>query len=96
MIKVFFIAKIKNFNDEYKKVSQELREMAETLPGFISITSEEIDDVEITISSWRSKEDVANWAKDPVHIEANENIIDTIKWIIDQPFEIKQMMVSAK
>ena len=25
-----------------------------------------------------------------------ENIIDTIKWIIDQPFEIKQMMVSAK
>ena len=72
MIKVFFIAKIKNFNDEYKKVSQELREMAETLPGFISITSEEIDDVEITVSSWRSKEDVANWAKDPVHIEAKK------------------------
>ena len=43
MIKVFFIAKIKNFNDEYIIVSQELREIAETLPGFISITSEEID-----------------------------------------------------
>tara|TARA_B100000989_G_scaffold244509_1_gene191570 strand:+ start:229 stop:753 length:525 start_codon:yes stop_codon:yes gene_type:complete len=25
-----------------------------------------------------------------------DNIIDTIKWIIEQPYEIKQMMVSAK
>lgn len=81
MIKVFFIAKIKNFNDEYKKVSQELREMAETLPGFISITSEEIDDVEITISSWRSKEDVANWAKDPVHIEAKKKAKQWYHWV---------------
>ena len=81
MIKVFFIAKIKDFNDEYKKVSQELREMAETLPGFISITSEEIDDVEITISSWRSKEDVANWAKDPVHIEAKKKDKQWYHWV---------------
>jgi len=81
MIKVFFIAKIKDFNDEYKKVSQELREMAETLPGFISITSEEIDDVEITISSWRSKEDVANWAKDPVHIEAKKKAKQWYHWV---------------
>ena len=81
MIKVFFIAKIKNFNDEYKKVSQELREMAETLPGFISITSEEIDDVEITISSWRSKEDVAKWAKDPVHIEAKKKAKQWYHWV---------------
>ena len=81
MIKVFFIAKIKNFNDEYKKVSQELREMAETLPGFISITSEEIDDGEITISSWRSKEDVANWAKDPVHIEAKKKAKQWYHWV---------------
>ena len=81
MIKVFFIAKIKDFNDEYKKVSQELREMAETLPGFISITSEEIDDVAITISSWRSKEDVANWAKDPVHIEAKKKAKQWYHWV---------------
>ena len=64
-----------------KKVSQELREMAETLPGFISITSEEIDDVEITISSWRSKEDVANWAKDPVHIEAKKKAKQWYHWV---------------
>ena len=68
-IKVFFIAKIKDLNDEYKQHSQTLRSMAEQLPGFIDITSEEIDDVEITISTWRSQEDVDNWAKDPVHLE---------------------------
>ena len=89
MIKVFFIAKIKDFNDEYKKVSQELREMAETLPGFISITSEEIDDVEITISSWRSKEDVVNWAKDPVHIEAKKKAKQWYHWVIGIHVEAK-------
>ncbi len=70
MIKVFFIAKIKDLNEEYKNRSTRLREMAEGMPGFISIESEEIDDVEITVSSWRSKEDVQAWAQDLTHVEA--------------------------
>ena len=63
-IKVFSIAKIKDLNDEYKAMSTS-PELGEKHPGFISIESEEIGDVEITISTWRSKEDVADWAKDP-------------------------------
>ena len=59
MIKVFFIAKIKNFNEEYYDYSKRVREKAETMPGFINITSEEKDDVEITISSWKTKEDAS-------------------------------------
>lgn len=81
MIKVFFIAKIKDLNDEYKQRSQELRSMAEGLPGFIDITSEEIDDVEITISTWRSQEDVDNWAKDPVHLEAKKKAKQWYHWV---------------
>ena len=64
MIKVFFIAKIKNFNDEYYDYSKRLREKAETMPGFIDITTEEKDDVEITISSWKTKEDGNDWMHD--------------------------------
>lgn len=81
MIKVFFIAKIKDLNDKYKQHSQELRSMAEQLPGFIDITSEEIDDVEITISTWRSQKDVDNWAKDPVHLEAKKKAKQWYHWV---------------
>ena len=64
-VKVFFIAKIKDFNDEYKDYVQRVRELGESDPRFISLENEEIGDIEITITTWRSKEDVADWAKDP-------------------------------
>ena len=51
-VKVFLIAKIKNFNEEYYDYSKRVREKAETMPRFINI-DEEKDDVEITISSGR-------------------------------------------
>jgi hypothetical protein len=53
MIKVFFIAKQKSpMPSEYLQMSKKMRELAEAHPGFIDITSEEIGDVEITVSSW--------------------------------------------
>lgn len=80
-IKVFFIAKIKNLNDEYKRMNKELHELASSLPGFISIKSEEIDDIEITVSSWRDKESVSNWANNPIHIRAKKRAIEWYHWI---------------
>ena len=62
--------KDKRFKCRLKNRSTRLRKMAEQMPGFISIESEEIDDVEITVSSWRSKEDVQAWAQDLTHVEA--------------------------
>ena len=72
MIKVFFIAKIKNLNEEYTEMSNKLRSAAQRMPGFIDIESWDKDDVEVTVSTWRSKEDVEKWAKHPQHIEAKE------------------------
>ena len=63
-VKVFFIAKIKDFNDEYKDYVSRVRDLGESHPGFISLENEEIGDLEITVTTWRSKEDVADWAKD--------------------------------
>ena len=80
-IKVFFIAKIKDLNDEYKAYSKQVRELAEAHPGFISIESEEIGDTEITVSTWRSKEDVAEWACDPVHMEAKKRAPEWYEWV---------------
>ena len=80
-IKVFFIAKIKNLNEEYKQKSSALRKMAEGLPGFISIDSQEIGDVEITISCWKDKEAVKNWAKDPTHMESKKRANEWYHWV---------------
>ena len=41
-VKVFFIAKIKDFNDEYKDYVSRVRDLGESHPGFISLENEEI------------------------------------------------------
>ena len=81
MIKVFFIAKIKDLNNEYKTMSEKLRKLAESLPGFVDITSEEKDDVEITISTWKTKQDVMDWANHPIHIEAKKKSKEWYHWV---------------
>lgn len=80
-VKVFFIAKIKEFNDEYKDYVTRVRDLGEKHPGFISLESEEIDDVEITITTWKSREDVADWAKDPTHMSAKRKWREWYHWV---------------
>lgn len=80
-IKVFFIAKIKDLNAEYKSLSTHIRQLAESHPGFISITSEEIGDVEITVSTWKDRDHVANWAKDPEHVEVKKRSGEWYEWV---------------
>ena len=80
-IKVFFIAKIKNLNEEYKQKNKELMDIASTLPGYISIDSQEIDDIEITISCWKDKESVNSWANNPVHIETKRRAKEWYHWV---------------
>ena len=80
-VKVFFIAKMKDLNAEYKGISQHIRRLGESHPGFISIESEEIGDIEITVSTWRSKADVADWAKDPEHVAAKARAAEWYEWV---------------
>jgi heme-degrading monooxygenase HmoA len=80
-IKVFFIAKIKNFNEDYENYNKNLFESAKKMPGFIDIESQQIDDVEITISMWKSKDDVIKWSKDPEHVEAKRKVYDWYHWV---------------
>jgi heme-degrading monooxygenase HmoA len=79
-VKVFFIAKTKDLNSEYHDMSKKIRELAETQEGFIDITSENIDDVEVTISTWKNKASVDKWAKNPDHIEAKKRSAEWYHW----------------
>ena len=82
MIKVFFIAKMKSpMPSEYLQMSKKMRELATAHPGFIDITSEEHGDIEITISSWRSKEDVTDWANNPEHMKAKQRSKEWYEWV---------------
>lgn len=80
-VKVLFIAKIKNLNKEYEEYNENLFRSAKDLPGFLGINSEKIDDIEITTSMWKSKEDVIRWAKDPKHIEAKKKVYEWYHWV---------------
>jgi len=80
-IKVFFIAKIKNLNEEYKQKNKELCDLAATLPGFMSIESQEIDDVEITISCWKDKESINYWANHPLHAKIKRRKKEWYHWV---------------
>ena len=89
MIKVFFIAKIKDLNEEYQDYSTRVRALAETNPGFVDITSEEIGDVEITISTWKSREAVHEWAHDPLHMEVKKRAGEWYEWVKGYHVETK-------
>ena len=80
MYRVTFIGKIKNLNSEYEDYNDTLYATAKTLDGFIGIDSEVVDGIEITISKWKSKEDVMMWAKDPKHVEAKKKVNDWYEW----------------
>ena len=80
MYRVTFIGKIKNLNSEYEEYNDTLYATAKTLDGFIGIDSEVVDSIEITISKWKSKEDVMMWAKDPKHVEAKKKVNAWYEW----------------
>ena len=46
-----------------------------------NLENEEIGDIEITITTWRSKEDVADWAKDPTHVSAKRKWREWYHWV---------------
>ena len=79
--KVFFIAKIKNLNEEYKQKNEQLMSIAKQLPGFISIESEEIDDIEITVSCWKDRKSIEEWATNSVHVEIKQRAKEWYHWV---------------
>ena len=87
MIEVLFIAKIKNLTPEYEEYNNRLYASAKKMNGFIGIDSEVVDGIEITISKWKTKEDVDTWAKDPEHMKAKSRVKDWYDWYRAKHFD---------
>lgn len=81
MVKVLFIAKIKNLTPEYQEYNESLFASAKNMSGFLGLESEEIGDIEITTSKWKTKEDVLAWSRDPEHVEAKRRVHEWYHWV---------------
>ena len=80
MYRVVFVGGIKELTSEYKKYNDDLYASAKTLEGFIGIDTDTIEGTEITISKWKTKKDVMEWAMDPLHMEAKKQVNKWYTW----------------
>ena len=87
MIKVLFIAKIKHLTPEYEEYNNTLYDIAKNMNGFIGITSEIVDEIEITVSKWKTKKDIDIWAKDPEHMKAKSRVKEWYDWYRSKHFD---------
>jgi len=56
----------------YDKIAKEMLLLAKEQKGFISIESVKEGNKEITVSYWRTLEDIRNWSVNERHAEAKE------------------------
>ena len=87
MYRVTFIGSVKDLSLEYEKYNDDLYASAKKLDGFIGLESETIEGIEITISKWKTKEDVMLWAKDPLHVEAKKQVNKWYNWYKSYHFD---------
>ncbi len=67
---VIFTAKFAEDLSGYDKVAKEMLELAKEQTGFISMESVKEAGKEITVSYWRTLEDIKNWNMNERHAEA--------------------------
>jgi heme-degrading monooxygenase HmoA len=69
---VIFTAKFADNLKDYDKIANEMLELAKEQKGFISIESVKEGNKEITVSYWRTLEDIRNWSVNERHVEAKK------------------------
>ena len=90
MISVLFVGKVKEFTKEYEAYNETLLDSAQKIPGFIDMQSEMVDDIEITISQWKTEDDVREWARDPTHMKAKKRVQKWYYWYRAKHFTSNQ------
>lgn len=68
---VIFSSRRADRADEYAEMAERMERLAESQPGFLGIeTVRGADGFGITVSYWRSSEDIVRWKKHAEHIVA--------------------------
>lgn len=74
---VIFTSIRKNIDKEYKDFSQKLTDLVKEEDGFLGVESLANNDFSITISYWKSLEDIEKWKQNTLHKSAKDN---SFKW----------------
>ena len=74
MIVVIFRSRLRpGIESEYLTLSKKMLEIAESLPGFISVKGYTADDGEkVSIHEWESAQHLRAWREHPEHLETQE------------------------
>lgn len=68
---VIFTSTLKQPSEAYDQMAKKMEELSAKQPGFLGIQSVRNDaGFGITISYWKTLEDIANWKKQSAHLEA--------------------------
>ena len=68
---VIFTSRLSNNTEGYEEMAQKMEELAKNQKGFLAIDSAR-NEIGITVSYWRTKEDIKNWKKNTEHLFAQE------------------------
>ena len=78
---VLFISKKRDHTTEYKKTLDNMIKKVKKLPGFIHVqTFENEQNQNITVSYWKDRTSINEWARNNDHIEAQKKGI--VKWYL--------------
>lgn len=72
MLAVIFRAKIKQLDEEYSLVAQQMRTLAMEQYGCIEFTACSEGDQEIAISYWENAQQITRWKQDTQHLTAQQ------------------------
>ena len=72
MYAVIFRAKIDKIDKQYTQIAERMRQLTFEKYGCIELTSVTENDEEISISYWKTQEQIKNWKEDAEHIVAQE------------------------
>ncbi|MFH2054719.1 MAG: DUF4188 domain-containing protein [bacterium] len=72
MYAVIFRAELAELDDQYAEMSARLRKLAFEKYGCLDLVSVTEDNLEVTISYWKSLEAIERWRQDAEHIVAKE------------------------
>lgn len=78
-MKVTFSAKVKN--EIPSELVEKIRSEAKKVDGFISMETENVNDVEVTTSYWKSTLSVREWSQNEHHVKVKNNSELYYEWV---------------
>ena len=91
MYAVIFRAEINELDEGYLEIAKRLRNLAVSKYGCIDFISLTEGNKEISISYWKTKEEIEKWKKDPEHIQAQG--LGKEKWYKSYTVQIAEVVL---